>query len=55
MDDKLVNSVIGDNNDLICIECKTAKKIRFSAYCVECKGKIDPHFKSKHPELYKEV
>ncbi len=44
MDDKLVKSVIGDKSELICIECKKARKMRFSAYCLPCKIKLEPDF-----------
>lgn len=37
MDDKKIKSVIGDDSDLICIECKKEKKMRMSAYCKNCK------------------
>jgi len=44
MDDKLVRSVIGDESDLICIECKQERKMRFSAYCLKCKIKLEPNY-----------
>lgn len=37
MDNKKIKSVIGDDSDLICIECKKEKKMRMSAYCKNCK------------------
>jgi len=36
-----IKSIIGDENDLICIKCKKEKKIRMSAYCVKCKKEND--------------
>jgi len=44
MNDKLIKSVIGDESDLICIECKREKKARMSAYCLKCKVKLEPNF-----------
>ena len=44
MDDKLIKSVIGDESDLICIECKQERKMRFSCYCLKCKIKLDPTY-----------
>ena len=49
MNGKFIKSVIGDDSDLICIKCKTKKKMRYSAYCLDCKLKIDPDYlKKKH-------
>ena len=44
MNNKLIKSVIGDESDLICIECKQERKARMSAYCFKCKVKLDPSF-----------
>jgi len=44
MDNNKVFSVIGDEGDLICIECKTEKKMKFSAYCLKCKIKLEPTY-----------
>ncbi len=44
MDDKLVNSVIGDESDLICIKCNKAKKMKMSAYCLKCKIELEPDY-----------
>ena len=35
--DEKVKSIIGDDSDLICIECKKERKARMSAYCPKCK------------------
>lgn len=35
--DKKVREIIGDDSDLICINCKKERKMRFSAYCPKCK------------------
>ena len=37
-------SVIGEKSDLICIRCKNAKKMKFSAYCLKCKVELEPNF-----------
>jgi len=45
MDDKKILSVIGDDRDLICIECKKERKMKMSAYCFNCKTKLDNYIK----------
>lgn len=47
MNDDKIKSVIGNEDDLICIDCKTKRKMRFSAYCLECKLKRQPNWKPK--------
>ena len=47
MNDKLIKSVIGDESDLICIECKTERKAKMSTYCLKCKIKLEPSFLEK--------
>ena len=55
MNDKLIKSVIGDESDLICIECKTEKKARMSAYCLKCKIKIEPDFLKRFKHFKKQT
>ncbi len=49
MDNKM-KSVIGDEKDLICNECKKHKKLRYSNYCIYCKLKLEPNFANKLQE-----
>ena len=57
MNDKLISSVIGNEEDLICNECKTNKKAKMSNYCLLCKCGLEPHFleKFKHFRRYKNL
>jgi hypothetical protein len=50
-----VKSVIGDENDLICIVCKKAKKMRMSAYCLKCKIKLEPDFLQRQSAKVREI
>ena len=57
MINKKINPIIGDENDLICIKCKKNKKMKLSAYCLDCKILLEPdYFKKlndrKEGELY---
>ena len=42
---KKVKSIIGNESDLICIECKKEKKMKMSAYCSKCKEKYERELK----------
>jgi len=43
--DEKIKSVIGDESDLICIDCKKEKKMRMSAYCPKCKKEYEKRIK----------
>lgn len=32
----VIRSIIGDDSDLICRNCKKKKKMRMSSYCTKC-------------------
>jgi len=41
MKNKKIESILGDESDLICIRCKKERKMIMSAYCPKCKKEID--------------
>lgn len=48
-----VLSVIGNESDLICIDCKKEKKARMSNLCLKCKIALEPNFLDKFKHFHR--